>query len=793
MNRIQKIHTGVLLVLILFAGVIYSNTFRSPFHFDSKQRVENNPALRIETLSVKALENAAFGKDSAKNRPVGNITFALNYYLDGLDPFGYHLVNVAIHVLAAFFLYLLIYRTLRLPVLDYDASQALRISFCAALLWLVHPVNTQSVTYLVQRFNSLAALFFLLAFYLYVAGRDRKPFWPWLLGCAVSWLIALGSKQNVVVLPFFIFLYEWFFFQDLDRKWLFRNLKYALVPVALFVLAAFLFLGTAPMERLTNIRDFALGEFTYGQRLLTQLRVVVFYLSLFFFPHPSRLNLDHEFPLSHSLIDPATTLLSLIALGTLLVLAVLSAKRHRLISFCLFWFFGTLLVESSVIPLAVIFEHRTYLPFALLSLLVVVLLEHVIRRPWQGVAVVVLVSALFGYWTYDRNLVYQDGFTLWNDILKKSPDNARAYNNLGTLVEKRDGMAAAVDYFRKAVELDPEFAEALNNLGRARFEQEQYPEALALFKRSLRARPRYVEALRNKGSTEMLLGRIPDAIEAFRTVLAIEPDDAKAEKELGTALISLGRIDDAERHFVRAVEIDPEFADARINLAAVQMQKGDFASARVHLERAVQIDPAHPNAQNNLGTLLMQTGNPERAEAHFRSALRSDPGFDAAKDNLERLMAMAPDPAAKADDLERQLKADLQNPVLYWQLGRLAAGAGRLDAAMARFEQAIAVDEGFLPALNDAAALYAHAGNESKALENLQKIVAIAPGRADAHYNAACMYARLQQPEEAIASLKTAIQKGYRKWDQIAADPDLENIRGTEAFKRLMQMKDRAP
>ena len=750
---------AVLLVLSIVGVLLYGHTLDYDFHFDSINGILDKERVQLSEISPGSLLRVV-----RSGRPAGDLTLALNWYVHQKDPAGYRIVNICIHVLTAFFLYFFAFRTLRLARPAVSNETAFWTAFGASLLWLVHPVNTQSVTYIIQRHNSLAAMFFLLSMLCYAQGRISARRLPWFAASAIAGLLALASKQNTAVLPFFLFLYEWFFFQQLDKSWLKRNIKYPLLLIAVVVVIGLVYLGTDPMAKLTKFRDFAEGRFTFIERFLTQFRVIVHYASLFLAPLPSRLNLDYDFPLSHSLFDPVTTVLSLLLILGLAAFAVIRAKRYPLLSFGIIWFFGTLAVESSVIPLAVIFEHRTYLPYTFLCLAVVAGLNRIVllrKVQWMIVAAALLT---LGVWTYQRNQVYQDDFTLWSDVLEKAPDNARAYLNLGTAIEKKEGMEAAAVYYEAAVQRDPTRHEALNHLGRVRFHQGRYREALTLFERSLQAYPRYVTALNNKGNTYAALGRLPEAIDAFQTVLSLEPNTGA---------------------------IDSDFVDAHINLAAVKMQQNDLASARFHLQRALEIDPAHPNAHNNLGTLLFNTGDPDRAEAHFRKALQIDSGFAPARENLERILSMTEDPLAKADKVKEELRGDPQNPVIFWELGRLYAVAGRLKDSLEMFENALRADSAFLPALNDAAALYAYAGREAEALKHLTTIVEIDPARADAYYNGACMLARSGKTKEAVAWLKTAIAKGYSHWERIAADPDLENIRGTEAYKELMKQRPR--
>ncbi len=773
---------AVLIVFSVIGFLLYARTLDYNFNFDSIGHILNKDRIHVSELSAGRLLAAV-----KSGRPVGDFTLALNWYFNQDRPAGYRIVNICIHILTGFFFFLFAFRTLQLADGDLKEEKAFLLACSAALIWLVHPVDTQSVTYVIQRYNSLAAMFFILSMLCYAKGRTSRRRLPWMIASAAAGLLSLGSKQNTAVLPFFLFLYEWFFFQQLDRAWLKKNVKYPLALLVAVFLLGWLYLGADPMAKLAKFRDYAEGQFTVTERFLTQFRVIVYYISLFFVPLPSRLSLDYDFPLSHSLVDPITTLLSLLLLLSLLGVAVFRAKRHRVLSFGILWFFGTLAIESSILPLAVIFEHRTYLPFTFLSLLTVMGIDRLVRSEKAVAAIVAAVSLTFGIWTFQRNHVWQNGLTLWSDVLKKAPGKARALSNVGTAIEKREGMAAAEPYYEEAVKKAPYQYEALNNLGRVRYRQGRYKEALALFDRAIEENPRHVKAMNNRGSTYLAMGKTAEAIAQFKAVLTLDPENEEAERNLGSAYLGIGKFEAAIAHLKRAVALDPDAAEARINLAGALMHTGQLEKARDQLLAALKTDPENPEAQNNLGTLLIQEGAFDRAEEHFGKALRTDPAFAPARENLERLLSMDKDPRAKADALKEKIKKDPENPVLYWQSGRLLAGAGRFKEAAAMFEKAVDKDRAFLPALDDAATIYAHIGDPARALEYLKRIVALDPTRADAYYNAACMYARLHQPEQAVSWLEKAVENGYRHWERIETDPDLDGIRATPGYRRLME------
>jgi hypothetical protein len=281
---------AIFLCFSILGFFIYSNTLNGPFVFDDRVHIQENTNIRITELNFKNLLKAGSNKKgSISKRPIGFITLALNYYFHQYDPKGYHIVNIIIHILTGIILYAFIKTTLSLPSIKLKDNQAYAIALFAALLWLVHPLQTQSVSYIIQRLNSLSAMFYLLSFWLYLIGRlaeERQKNWLWFTCSVLAWILALGCKQIAVTLPFFVFLFEWYFFQDCRADWLKRNLKYFLLLLFLFGLAALLYLGLNPAEKMASIGDYARKEFTFLQRVLTQPRVVIYYLSLIFFPHP---------------------------------------------------------------------------------------------------------------------------------------------------------------------------------------------------------------------------------------------------------------------------------------------------------------------------------------------------------------------------------------------------------------------------------------------------------------------------------------------------------------------------
>jgi len=371
---------GLLIVVLVCAA--YANSLTAEWHFDDKPNILNNYSVHAVTLSDVLKARHMSGSFA---RCIGFLSFAFNWYFHGRNVVGYHVGNVLIHALAAVLVYCTVYLTLTLPAFRRVPARTVGCaSLFTALLWALSPLQTEAVTYIVQRLTALGALFFMLSLLLFVKGRrclqgGRRRAGLVFLGAAVpAYALAVLSKENTIMLPFLVLLYEHFFIRPI------RTLRDPRLAGAGLVLAGgFLFLLVVRPETFHVIVDlqdrYRRREFTLYERVLTEFRVMVRYLTLIVFPHPARLNLDYNFPVSESLFRPLSTLWSLLFLTALFCAAVFGRRRFPWESFCILWFFINNAVESTVIPLEIIFEHRAYLPSVAITALIVVLLMRTVE------------------------------------------------------------------------------------------------------------------------------------------------------------------------------------------------------------------------------------------------------------------------------------------------------------------------------------------------------------------------------------------------------------------------------
>jgi hypothetical protein len=377
---------GILALLALFGFVLYGNTIDSEFHLDDYPNLVDNAAIHMTRLDAASI-GKALSASVGGNRPVASLLFALNFHAGQFNVRSFHITSIICHILAGWLLFLFLRRTLLLPMFTRRfGDRATLTALLATLVWFAHPIQTQAVTYIVQRANVLSGLFSFAALYLFAVILTSSPgpaarALQW-TGLLLSILLALGSKETAAILPVIILLYYAFFYlgfkiEPIRKKpahiagLLASPLLIIVTPMVILIADRIRF-GVWLFERMGVI--YQLRGFTMWERVLTEFRVVVRYITLLILPLPGRLNLEHDVAISRSLVNPVTTILSLLFLAGLAALGFYLVRRRPLISFFIFWFFLQLALESSVIPLELMFEHRLYLPSVSLAVILAVLL-----------------------------------------------------------------------------------------------------------------------------------------------------------------------------------------------------------------------------------------------------------------------------------------------------------------------------------------------------------------------------------------------------------------------------------
>jgi Tfp pilus assembly protein PilF len=549
---IEHFNPIVCLLTLAIAGVlVYRNALGAPFIFDDLTQILQNPNIQSWQWPWTFIEN--------NRRPLLYATLAFNFHFDGFNAIGYHIFNIRVHIVTAMVLFLLVRKTLGLPsggeLFRKDADL---LALASSLVWLLHPIHTQAVTYIIQRAESLMGLFFLTALYCsseYLSSRRKS----WLICAGGSALLAGLTKEVALVLPVMVLLYDRTFISASFRAAIQKNRwLYSVISLTWGVMI-FLYLTTRPEEKLTA--GFGMAGMTPWLYAVNQPAVILHYLRLILWPVP--LVFDYQWPA----VSQLRLLLPSLCVVMLMVL-VLGAmyRRFRVLSFLGLSFFILLLPSSSIIPLKdLIFEYRLYLSLSCVAVAVALGLRLFVERFVSQrdrkaffILVVAIVSLILGGVTYQRNKVYLSEESIWLDVIKKQPTNARAYNNLGEYWLRLGRDSAAKKCFLNSIALDTSYADVYANM------------ATVLGKE----------------------GKVEQAIQYAQQAIVVNPDFAVGYNNLGSALSQIGRYAEAVPYFEKALALGFVREGVLINLAVALHNSGQPQKAVKVLKDALVFNPA---------------------------------------------------------------------------------------------------------------------------------------------------------------------------------------------------------
>jgi protein O-mannosyl-transferase len=687
-----------LLLIGILGLIIYSNTFNSSFHLDDFRNITENRAIR-DIHDVREIW------DFLNRRFIGYYTFAMNYHFHRLDVHGYHAVNLLIHIGASMFAFWLALLILSTPAMQKEeiSTHKRLVALGCGLIFVSHPVQTQAVTYIVQRFASLAALFYLASLCFYLKARLTEGSYVRTFSFATSGLMALlgiFTKEIVFTLPLIVLLCE-IFFLDTEESGviaLFKSKKFWLsaLPFLLFllILPALLsfkvshVLGTVQSQRHL---DPLLTPTIY---IMTQFRVLVVYIRLLFLPVHQ--NLEYDFPASQSFFE-LPTLLGFIFLAAVFFSAIRMFSRHRFVSFGILWFFITLSVES-IKPLGnVIFEHRLYVPMFGFSLVFAGALYRIFRRKHAGAVLLCFLAVIicYSFMTYKRNKAWKDEITLWTDVIRKSPGKTRPYLSLGQALYYKGKLDGAKRLFLRALEINPENSEAYNNLGLVYHRDGNLEEAIAHYRKALKFNPYNVEMYNNLGNVLRSRGEIEEAVKAFTRALEINPNSAETYNNLGFTLYSEGKVEEAVAEYQRALKIDPGIALIYNNLGTALGRLGKTEESKKQYYNALRIDPGNAEAHYNLGNVYYSEKNAEEAVKHFRKSLAFNPFLTGSYLNLGNIFLIQGKAQEAVQEYYRALDIDSDNADVHKNLGLALDEMGSYDKAIEHLKKALEIDETF--------------------------------------------------------------------------------------------------
>ncbi len=708
----------------------YLPALRGGFLLDDNLLLTDNPLIK----APDGLYRFWFTIEPQDYWPMTNTTLWIEWRLWGMNPIGYHVVNLALHIAASLLIWIGL-RKLSIPG-----------AFLAALIFAVHPVNVESVAWISQRKNMLVILFFLLSILWYLKAdvlspspyhfsRPRTGRWYWL--SLLAFLLAMLSKGSVAVMPVLLLGIIWW--RRTGTVPIFASAKMGLSPsvsrwdivrtMPFFIIAVVL--TGVNLWFQTHGSGEVIRTASFAQRLLGAGGVLWFYLYKALLP----LNLVFVYPQWN--IQAGNLLWWLPLAAAMILSGVLWQYRRgwsRPLLFAWGFFCVSLLpvlgfTDVGFMKYSLVSDHYQHIAFIGLIALAAAgwsLWRQRVQGRARSVADIVaaIVAGTLTLLTWQQSGIYRDPGTLYRATLQKNPDCCLLYNNLGSILLDEGRVEEAIKYYKQALRIKPDFPEVYNNLGIALAQSGRTQEAIKQYEQSLRLEHNFPQAHNNLGFTLFNLGRIQEAIEHYEQALKMDPNYAEAHNNLGNALAKIGRTQEAVEHYEQALKLNANYAEAHNNLAAALESIGQRPQAIKHYQQALRLKPDYAEAQINLGNALGKLGRPTEAIKYYEEILR--------------------------------LKPD--SPETSYNLGLALLEAGRPQEAIEHFEQALRLKSDFAVAHYNLANALINTGRAPEAIEHYEQALRIKPDHAEAHYNLANALINIGQTQEAIKHYEQALR-----------------------------------
>lgn len=670
------------LFLCSWGFLIYSNSLHSPFQFDDQVFIAKNDSIK-NIDNIKLLwRNTRYRK-----RIIPFASFSINYHFSKEDVFGYHFVNTIIHIFSALAVWW--FSVLMVSFVRADKLKNFLFGFFVALLFLVHPIQTEAVTYISQRFTLFACLFYLLSSCFYIRARKKMVAKSPSLVIGVNFLLSflfgffgLLSKETVFTLPVVFLLIEVLFFPN-RRK----------VKVVVFS-GLSVFLATLGMKIFNmkwhyvffRLADKGITSWTY---LLTQFKVVVLYLGLLFFPVSQ--NLDYDIALSRHLWEIPT-------IGGFLILLMVALfgiwiyRKNKIIAFGVFWFFITLLVESSFLPINdFMVERRLYLPSVGFFIVMVEICRMLYFR-WKKVVIFFCIGiVVLSFLTVRRNLVWRDPVVLWQDVIKKSPRKVRAHHNLGLVYLGQKDYVNALQCFNKVIKANPKHFLAYNNRAIILRIWKKYDQALSDYAKAVKLRPRFPQTYYNRGNVYYELGKYEKALDDYEMAIKLRHNYTKAQLALANTFKVVKNYPRAFHHYGQVLRWRPDFVDVYNNRGNLFALLGRHEEALADFQKALELNSDFSDAYNNKALVLVSLGRNQEAFVDYNKAIQLKSDYAEAYHNRGNLYYLLKDYNNALEDYNKALLINIipqtlfARAMLYFDIGQYQLSVEDCDRVLVDF------------------------------------------------------------------------------------------------------------
>lgn len=565
--------------LISAGAIVYFNSLCNPFIWDDVGLIVKNPVIKSPSNFTSLFEHGLFEhavSDVNVYRPIQALSYTIDYSVYGLNPIGYHFGNIILHTLNAIFLFFIFKR----HTLD------VKVPLIATLLFIIHPIHTQAVTYISGRADLLMSFFILASFWLYIKSRANINDIAFLTSLLL-FVLALLSKEAAIIFPCVLFIYHILFLKGTSKRLLILFLVVALCYIFLR-LTALSFGGPNLFQCSVNL----------SKRMLTFTKVFWVYIGILILPF--NLHMERTISVSKS-ISELTTSGSII--GLLIIAAtIIALRKNKFLLFSILWSFIFLIPVSGIVPLnAILAEHWLYLPSFGFFIVLAYLLNKLFKRK-KILALILLVGLVlfYSFLTIKRNSEWSNPEEFYKQILAYNPNSFRALNNLAVLYFDTEQFEKAIDGFKKVLEIKPDDFHAFHNLGMAYAQIGQKDLAKEYYGKAIKVNPKDTSTYYNLANLYREEGDLNQAIYFYKKSIDVNPNYYFAYNNLANIYSEQRDYQKAIEFYKKAIKINPDYTIARYNLGAVYFKKSDLKAAYEEWKKVLELQPDHKDAKKNM-------------------------------------------------------------------------------------------------------------------------------------------------------------------------------------------------
>lgn len=639
-NLKTKRYIFAFLSLFILLCLAYGNSLQGVWVFDDHHDILRNEVLSSFTWPAfvqKYITDHFF-------RPLAILSFVMNYHLGGYDIYGYHIVNFTIHYISAIFIFLFVYKTMLLPsIAEQYRVHAYSIALLTAVFWCTSPLHVTAVTFVTQRYTSLAGMFYFMTLFFFVRGRTadkQSSAARQYIFCAISAVMAFLSKENAAMLPISLYLYDLLLIRGASRENIYKDTKRVIWPLAVLVLLMVLYLSTTGFPL-----DYKSYTFTMKERLLTEPRIVLFYISLLIYPVSTRLAFDQDYVLSSSFFVPWTTGVSIFIILGLIGYAFSVMRKRPLIAFCILFFFINLLIESSFIPIEIIWEYRNYVPSLSFFILAALFMIWVLQLFQDKKAIFIMVVGCIIFLliaqadtVHRRNKLFFSEKLLWYDSALKSPSLSRPHTNLALLYFQEGNLKKALEEGQKAVTLNkhPNYlasATMYTNLATYQIMANDQETALKNVRHALALQPYYDYGHAAVAILKMKKGDLKSAGTFISQAIYLSPEDHSIRSRHALILFHQGRLPEALKEAYRSLTLNSNGSEPKMIIAEILRQRKLYKEAISYWSDYLQNIPGDRRAILALIELYSLNNQTDQAKIKLNYLLALENG------NLQKLLA----------------------------------------------------------------------------------------------------------------------------------------------------------